>query len=146
MRLRLGRGAALLAAAIKDVAAERRSLRVKCRVAENCPNDASGKLRYCRNRKGRHGLVGAKQGTPTRLKRRARRASFGLTCCAMVLAIAAATRRQFPFSKAGKGIWAEERKAEHYDQQGCPDATHDCKCTPKGQLFPIPKMIAVKAK
>jgi hypothetical protein len=124
MRLRLGRGAALLTAAVEDVAAERRSLRVECRMAENCPDDARGKLRYYRNRKGRHGLVGAEQGTPARLKCQARRASFGLRCCAMVLAIAAATRRQFPVSKAGKGVRAEQRNAEHYDQQGCPDATH----------------------
>ena len=75
--LRKGWGAALLAAAIKGDAAERRSLRVRCGMAENRPNDACGKLRYCRSRKGRHRLVAAKQGTRAKLKRRARRASFG---------------------------------------------------------------------
>ena len=108
-------------------------------MAENYPNDARGKLRYCRNRKGRHGLVGAKQGTLARLKRRAGRTPFVLSCCAMVLAIAAAARRQFPVSKTGKGIRAEQRKAEHYDQQGCPDATHYCECTPMGSFFQLRK-------
>jgi hypothetical protein len=41
-----------------------------------------------------------------------------------VLAIAAAARRQFPGSRTGKSTWAKQRKAEHYDQQGCPNATH----------------------
>jgi hypothetical protein len=55
----------------------------------------------------------------------------------MMLAIAAATRRQFPVRKAGKRIRAEQRKAEHYYQHGCPDATHYCKCTPKSGSFQL---------
>ena len=62
----------------------------------------------------------------------------------MMLAIAAATRRQFLVGKTGKRIRADQRKAEHNDQQGCPDATHCCKCTPKNWLFPTPKLITVE--
>jgi hypothetical protein len=53
----------------------------------------------------------------------------------MVLAIAAATKRQFPVSKTGKRIRAEQRKAEHHDQQSCPNATHYRKCTPQKLAF-----------
>jgi hypothetical protein len=56
----------------------------------------------------------------------------------MVLALAAATRRQFPASKTGKHIRAEQSKAEHYNQQGCPDATHYLKVYPQKPAFSNP--------
>jgi hypothetical protein len=122
--LRKGRGAALLAAAIEGEAAERRSLSVRCGMAENRSKNACGKLRYGRSREGRHRLVAAKQGTCASVKGRGRRTSFGFGECAMVRPIATATSRQFLIAKSAKYIRAERSKAEHYNQQSCPDATH----------------------
>ena len=108
-------------------------------MAENRTKDCGRQLYYCRSWKRRHRLVDAKQGASAKLKRRARRASLGWGRCAMMLAIAATAGRQFPVSSTGKRIRADQREAEHYHQQGCPDATHYCKCTLKTWLFPIPK-------
>jgi hypothetical protein len=96
---------------IKGDAKERLGLGTKCGMAENRPKDCRGGLCHRRGGKWRHCLIAAERGASAKLKRRT--GGIFLCRCAMVLTVAAATKRQFPVSTRGKRTRSDQRKAEH---------------------------------
>ena len=125
-----------MATAVKRDMAERHSTWPGRRMTENRAKDCLGLADHPGSWLKGDRLISRIQWTSAHLHSRTRRVAEASCHSAMMFAIAAAAGRQSLISRGGEHRRADQRYAERSHQQGCPDATHHCKCTPASWFFP----------